>query len=1104
MHIFNLSKNGLKSFPCRICGKSVKNNTNYVSCSFCNHRIHNKCNKISFNSENRNLELCNLCQHENLPFSVFNSVDDSSFKGHDSPLLRNLKNLFNSSHFFESGEISHDSTPEDIGPLVNCKDFDINDFNFSSNKNHLSVFHQNIVTLEGHKDELENVLAQINFSFDVIGLTETRIKKDILPNYSLNLPDYKHFYTPTEMECGGTILYVKKNLTCKPRMDLEKILYKKRELESSFVEIKFQKNKSIICGCIYKHPSMDIKEFNENYLDSVFKIISKEKKSVFFMGDFNINLLNINTDNNVTEFFDIMASNSLIPFIIHPTRVTPFTNTIIDNIFSDSHNHKDSYSGNIRTHLTDHFAQYLLMPLERKNNKFYNDKFIRDTKNLNSNNYINDLQSIDWINELELEKADINKSFFLLEEKINKIVNQYFPLKKVSNKKNNLKIKPWMTKQIMDEIKKRDKAYKKFAKEKDLDKKTELFNNFKHIRNRIVTMCRASKKNHYKTYFQNNSGNIRKTWQGIKSVVNINQKSNSSPDTISVNDEVIKDPKTVANSFNSYFSSIASKLQAKIHPPKENFSKYLKNRVNNDFLLNPTNYNEVMSIIENINPSKATGPHSIPPFLLSKIYAYICHPIADLINMSFKQGIYIDALKVSKTIPIFKDKGSELDVQNYRPISLLSNINKIFEKIMFKRVVDFLNKNKCLYKKQFGFRQKHSTVHALLDLTEEIRMALDRNEFAAGIFLDFSRAFDTVDHQILLQKLDHYGIRGVANKWFKSYLKNRSQFVSINGVSSETILMLLGVPQGSILGPLLFLIYINDFYQAVFYSTTRHFADDTNLLLSNKSIKKIQKQINIDLKLISKWLRANKISLNAGKSELIIFRHPMKTFDYNLKIKINGKRLFESNSVKYLGIFIDSHLKWNYHVDSIAPKLSRAVGMLSKLRHFVNRNTLRSIYYAVFSSIMSYGSIIWGQAQNKYIDRICGLQDKAIRTISFASFNDSRKPLYKNLKILRFKDQLQVQNFLLAHDFYNKNLPDSFDKLFRLAINVHDHNTRFALSMHFSLPKVRTSHHGIKSITYQSVSAWNRFINIFQSSSLYDQSKSSCKKMISSFILNSY
>ena len=180
---------------------------------------------------------------------------------------------------------------------------------------------------------------------------------------------------------------------------------------------------------------------------------------------------------------------------------------------------------------------------------------------------------------------------------------------------------------------------------------------------------------------------------------------------------------------------------------------------------------------------------------------------------------------------------------------------------MFNRVVDFLNKQKCIFTKQYGFRQKHSTIHALLDITEEIRNVLDKNSFAAGIFLDFQKAFDTVDHQILLKKLEHYGIRGTANKWFKSYLKNRMQFVSINGVSSETILMLLGVPQGSILGPLLILIYINDFHQSVIYSSARHFTDDANLILCNKSIKKIQKQLNIDLKLISKWLNANKISL---------------------------------------------------------------------------------------------------------------------------------------------------------------------------------------------------------------------------------------------------
>ena len=272
------------------------------------------------------------------------------------------------------------------------------------------------------------------------------------------------------------------------------------------------------------------------------------------------------------------------------------------------------------------------------------------------------------------------------------------------------------------------------------------------------------------------------------------EKSNSTPDTLSIDNEVIKDQKKIANSFNEYFSSVASKLQDRFYPSKTKFSHYLKNRVNDSFIITPTNKNEIMSIIDKISPSKAIGPHSVAPFLLNQIKEYISQPIADLVNMSLEQGIYIDALKISKTIQIFKNKGSDLHVQNYRPISLLSNIDKIFERVMFNRVVDFLNKHNCIYNKQFGFRKNHSTVHALLDLTEEIRHALDNNLFAAGIFLDFQKAFDTVGHVIFLKKLEHYGIRGTANKWFESYLKNRMQYVSTNGISSDIILVLLGVP----------------------------------------------------------------------------------------------------------------------------------------------------------------------------------------------------------------------------------------------------------------------------------------------------------------------
>ena len=252
----------------------------------------------------------------------------------------------------------------------------------------------------------------------------------------------------------------------------------------------------------------------------------------------------------------------------------------------------------------------------------------------------------------------------------------------------------------------------------------------------------------------------------------------------------------------------------------------------------------------------------------------------------------MDNLKISKVIPVFKDKGNYLECNNYRPISLLSNINKIIEKLMHERLYSFLSKHKCIYDRQFGFRNRHSTNHALLDLIEDIRNAMDNNKFAVGVFVDLQKAFDTVDHNILLNKLDHHGIRGVANNWFKSYLSNRNQFVIKNGVNSDLQSMKIGVPQGSVLGPLLFLIYINDLHSTITFCTTRHFADDTNLVIKNKSLKQLKKQLNFDLCKLVSWLKANKISLNKSKTEMLIFRHPNKTLDYDLKIKLDGKKIY--------------------------------------------------------------------------------------------------------------------------------------------------------------------------------------------------------------------
>ena len=353
-----------------------------------------------------------------------------------------------------------------------------------------------------------------------------------------------------------------------------------------------------------------------------------------------------------------------------------------------------------------------------------------------------------------------------------------------------------------------------------------------------------------------------------------------------------------------------------------------------------------------------------------------------------------------------------------------------------------------------------------------------------------------MDHNILVKKLEHYGVRGICNKWFKSYLTKRKQYVSINGFQSNEVIMKYGVPQGSVLGPLLFLIYINDLNTVIRFCTTRLFADDTCLLIKNKSLKQMQKQLNLDLRNLCNWLKANKISLNASKTEMILFRHPNKEINYNLKIKIDGKKLQPSNYVKYLGIFLDPFLKWNYHVDIIAPKLSRACGMLMKIRHYVSESTLISIYYAIFSSILTYGSQIFGQIQNRHITRLQKLQDRSVRIINFGKYNDHRNPLYLKSKILKFNDSIQLANFLFVHDCIGKNIPSSFQNSFKLVSNVHNYNTRKAIQHNMALPKIKTKVFGIMSIKYQSALIWNLLNTKYSSIKFYDKSRSFCKRFI--------
>ena len=470
--------------------------------------------------------------------------------------------------------------------------------------------------------------------------------------------------------------------------------------------------------------------------------------------------------------------------------------------------------------------------------------------------------------------------------------------------------------------------------------------------------------------------------------------------------------------------------------------------------------------------------------------------------MSFESGTFPSHLKIANVVPIHK-KDDQTILGNYRPISLLSNISKIIEKIMHKRLYQFFDKHDIIHNMQFGFRFNHSTEHALISITEKIRDALDSGNIACGVFIDLKKAFDTVNHKILLKKLLHFGVRGIAYKWFSSYLSNRKQFVSIETSKSCEETVKCGVPQGSVLGPLLFIIYINDLKNVIKYSTLHQYADDTNLMIADKSIKKINKYINHDLKLLTEWLIANKISLNTDKTEIIVFKNKNKKISKKLNFRISGQKIKPTNALKYLGVILEENLSWEKHLNTLVKRLGRAIGILAKLRHYVPKWLLRTVYYSLFNSHLIYGCQIWGNNNSILVNKVKKLQEKALKVMDFCSDNKTINEVFHDFKILKLEDFIKYRNITFVKDCLNKIGPKTFYKNFTLCQERHCHYTRNAQRNFINIPQVQTSFYGINSIKYKSATTWNNLQNALQSDLLIS-SYPVCKKLIFDFSLKSY
>jgi len=486
---------------------------------------------------------------------------------------------------------------------------------------------------------------------------------------------------------------------------------------------------------------------------------------------------------------------------------------------------------------------------------------------------------------------------------------------------------------------------------------------------------------------------------------------------------------------------------------------------------------EVHDVIMNLNDNTSTL--GVPQKFIKIASNHISEPLSMMFNLSLSQGIVPDALKIARITPIDKGENSVLP-ENYRPISTLSAFAIIFENIVHKQLTGYIEKHNILFEYQFGFRKSHSTAQAIAELTDNLKRAIDNNLYTCGVFVDFSKAFDTVNHQILVQKLEKYGIRGIPLLWFKDYLQNRKQFVVIDDIESKKQTITCGIPQGSVIGPLLFLIYINDFPNSSDRLLFRIFADDANLFASAENLTSLANIMNQELIKVKSWCDVNKLSINTTKTNFMIVKSQRKK-DEQIDIKIpsvNGVEMpiERKKCIKYLGVMIDDSMNWKQHISYVCSRISRNAGIIAKLRHYLSIKQLKQVYYNLIYPYISYAIMAWGSAYSTHLMKIQTKQNHIIRLIFFATLygrdTASAKPLLNLLEVLTVKNVYNLHILKFMHLWYIGALPSIFKSMFKYARDVHKYNTRYSKNSNLYKSKVRTNI-GKQLISFTAIDIWN-------------------------------
>lgn len=874
-------------------------------------------------------------------------------------------------------------------PPDNCSEF------ITNPREHLKLIQINIRSIKKNFDQFIAMLSITKIDFDIIVLTECWLKvsgpNPILQGYTC------HVTVNNRSQNDGVAVFTKTSLRV--------TVYEPSFLEANCLVCTVD---NTVVVCLYRSPSYSNLEVFSNSLNNLLCTLN-HLQNLILMGDININIMPRNNDRNSDNYLTLTATHGLLPAHLLPTR----SGNCLDHVLLKTKNRALVIV--VQTYITDHLPVILSMKLKRstiRNNSI--SKFKYDFLAIKQTIENTDFGPVMYeMNPNSAAKIFIN----ILQE----VIAANTLCIRLQNKIRV--IKPWMTQGLVRCIRNRDRMHHSLKRNPE---NSILQTTYKRYRNYLNKLLKKLKRAYDKNELQKAKNNPKATWKAIKAI------TNSSSQRLSPNEllKLTNDPKSSANQVNTFFTDIGRQLASQVSPlPRsDNNVKIPPHQPpSQSLVLLPVDESQIEGLISSLRSNCASGYDNISAKILKDSKSILKLPITHIFNRAIEAGTFPDALKIAVVHPVFKS-GDRANVTNYRPISVLSSLSKIFERILNSCLVTYLTKHKIIAANQFGFRPGISTEDAVADLTKSLINYMDKGMKCYGIFLDLSKAFDTVSVPILISKLENAGIRGIALDIFTDYLSYRSQRVKIDSTTSDDQSISFGVPQGSILGPSLFLLYINDLCQLQIPNCDIFtYADDTALVVYDTDWHGARKGAEQSLRLVMEWLSENLLTLNVAKTKVIRFfptnslTPPQESEQIKAHIcsydSLNCSCPFLSlvPSIKYLGVHIDCHLDWKCHVEALCTRIRKLIYIFKELRHCADPDTALLVYQSLCQSIILYCIPVWGGTYKTYLLKVERAQRAILKVMHFKRRDFPTTELYSQADVLTVRQLFILRAVLRKH-----------------------------------------------------------------------------------------